>query len=642
MSVFQHSPLESPANDIRLLQLHASCDGDDQPISCTIVHTPLAESPPYVALSYTWGNESPTETILVNDTLIQVRQNLYCALRSLRHESISSALWVDALCINQKDAEEKAHQVQNMKRIFQTAVIVIGWLGQPTHGNDQALSRIGQIGKAFEELGGQEAIWRLNRSAQQQDSAQQALAWADLERILAQVDDIFNDGGLFPTEALYDLQRRDYWSRLWILQEICVARELEFIYGTGRIRSSHFFAAFGFYCMRLRQIVNKFLALQNAKSPADSKLSDFEQSMMPRIPLKTKLGTLIGARRGFQRNQQGGDETLLQLAIRANVQVDPGYSMGVKDPKDRIYALLGVAKDCDDLAIKLDYRESTKCGEVYTNVALSWLRSGQIDILALCQFPKFKDDFESSLPTWVPDLRGPIRRPCGGYRENSLFAAAGETQQHVGVESCYQKIIQLRGTVVDTIQDAGSAWNPEKNLDSSGNYIFNYAAAGILFEEVEDFVKTSFCKRDNVYQPDTQLEELVWRIPVADQDLGTLVEQRANSGSRQGYEDAKRAIQIGPEEQARHSDIRTAYTRTMEYCHNRRPFLSTKGYVGLAPADAQGGDLICILLGAYLPFILRTHEDRKTVELIGEAYVHGIMDGEFMETDPRIDTFTLR
>lgn len=70
----------------------------------------------------------------------------------------------------------------------------------------------------------------------------------------------------------------------------------------------------------------------------------------------------------------------------------------------------------------------------------------------------------------------------------------------------------------------------------------------------------------------------------------------------------------------------------MNEIHSRRLFLSDKGYVGLAPDDAQTGDVVCILFGALVPFVLREKVGRRQYQLIGEAYVYGIMDGEFLAT----------
>ena len=66
-----------------------------------------------------------------------------------------------------------------------------------------------------------------------------------------------------------------------------------------------------------------------------------------------------------------------------------------------------------------------------------------------------------------------------------------------------------------------------------------------------------------------------------------------------------------------------------------------KGFVGLAPKHVENGDLIVIFPGAKFPYVLRRFDDGKCI-LVGEAFVHGIMYGEFMSKDPEIEEFVLR
>jgi hypothetical protein len=70
----------------------------------------------------------------------------------------------------------------------------------------------------------------------------------------------------------------------------------------------------------------------------------------------------------------------------------------------------------------------------------------------------------------------------------------------------------------------------------------------------------------------------------------------------------------------------------------RRPFTSEKGYVGLGPDDIVPGDKIVVFCGAEMPHVLRTGADGVTT-LIGDVYVHGIMDG--LEGPHAIQTFEL-
>ncbi|KIM98268.1 hypothetical protein OIDMADRAFT_69443, partial [Oidiodendron maius Zn] len=84
----------------------------------------------YTALSYTWGDPTVTKEILVNGKPLQVTTNLESALRHLRQSDDAFVLWVDAVCINQKDnVEEKNSQIVQMGAIYRSAAVVLLWLG---------------------------------------------------------------------------------------------------------------------------------------------------------------------------------------------------------------------------------------------------------------------------------------------------------------------------------------------------------------------------------------------------------------------------------------------------------------------------------------------------------------------------------
>jgi hypothetical protein len=83
------------------------------------------------------------------------------------------------------------------------------------------------------------------------------------------------------------------------------------------------------------------------------------------------------------------------------------------------------------------------------------------------------------------------------------------------------------------------------------------------------------------------------------------------------------------------------YSTLNTVANNRRPFKSDKGHLGLAPESAEIGDIVCIFHGAVVPFVLRPEADGR-YRLLGEAYVHGIMDGEFMSTAHSTENFILR
>ena len=82
--------------------LHLHPGTETAPIVCTLHHVQLSKDPPYEALSYQWGPESPLKIVQIDGQLRHMRSNLYFALQHLRRRRKARILWVDALCINQK------------------------------------------------------------------------------------------------------------------------------------------------------------------------------------------------------------------------------------------------------------------------------------------------------------------------------------------------------------------------------------------------------------------------------------------------------------------------------------------------------------------------------------------------------------
>ncbi|CAI9633045.1 unnamed protein product [Alternaria burnsii] len=84
----------------------------------------------YDALSYAWGNATPSAKCICDGNAILLRDNLDSALRYLRKPQDVRYVWIDFLCINQNDLVEKAFQIPRMKTIFSKASTVVVWLGK--------------------------------------------------------------------------------------------------------------------------------------------------------------------------------------------------------------------------------------------------------------------------------------------------------------------------------------------------------------------------------------------------------------------------------------------------------------------------------------------------------------------------------
>jgi hypothetical protein len=143
MPGFAYRPLERARREIRLLQIlprHSEAvNADDaDSIQCALEHASLDDKPEFQALSYTWGDASRVRKITLNGAVVTVTENLELALRHLQSGSLVKRLWVDAICINQQDDHERSAQVQQMRTIYESASLVIVWLGPAADDSDLA------------------------------------------------------------------------------------------------------------------------------------------------------------------------------------------------------------------------------------------------------------------------------------------------------------------------------------------------------------------------------------------------------------------------------------------------------------------------------------------------------------------------
>ena|SRR5438045_831816 len=116
---YQYSPFDPKERQIRLVTLEPGAWLDR--ICCSIDTISFDGQPIYEALSYVWGDPENRRPIQLNDHLFEVTENLWMVLRRLRDHAIRRVLWVDAICINQTDNEEKSQQVAMMGRYTEAA-----------------------------------------------------------------------------------------------------------------------------------------------------------------------------------------------------------------------------------------------------------------------------------------------------------------------------------------------------------------------------------------------------------------------------------------------------------------------------------------------------------------------------------------
>jgi hypothetical protein len=202
---------------------------------------------------------------------------------------------------------------------------------------------------------------------------------------------------------------------------------------------------------------------------------------------------------------------------------------------------------------------------------------------------------------------------------------------------------------VDTIKQVGDVWMP----DEGGN--FDHALAKIYLNQIEHFCAEAESQRVSPSHselgheiPHNQLDTGLskpngltgarWKVPCADQAYSTGTRFRATAAIKDDYDEFRKYIVEYPLSslQPRTSPCNNYYC-SVQYQYYQRPFISHSGYVGLSPARSNPGDGVYVVFGANIPFVFREHPDGYC-QLIGEAYVDGIMDGEFMLSNPAPET----
>lgn len=128
------SRLDSEDHQVRILVVEPASSADE-PIVCSLVTTPLSSAPPFDALSYCWGAETSREVLRIDGLLggdLSVSRSVVAALRRLRPKEQASklAIWIDQICINQRDFDERKEQVRLMAEIYSGAARVHVWLGE--------------------------------------------------------------------------------------------------------------------------------------------------------------------------------------------------------------------------------------------------------------------------------------------------------------------------------------------------------------------------------------------------------------------------------------------------------------------------------------------------------------------------------
>ncbi|KAK3066781.1 hypothetical protein LTR53_016721 [Teratosphaeriaceae sp. CCFEE 6253] len=241
-----YQPLDASKRQIRLVRPNLitgfDCDAQCLVEACELRVFSLDDKPQYKALSYHWGRNEAICPILLNDERFYVRPNLHAVLQLLREEQERDLLdpdrcmwiFVDAICIDQRDLDERSSQVGLMGDVYRGATEVIAWLG---HGGDDLAQDVREHVNAYGFLDDPGA-WQARF-----DGIRVALVYSAARRLVAgkqpradAVAEWFESLGQDMVQAMVTpLVRQPFWSRLWIVQEVVLAQRLVIWYRTLRV-----------------------------------------------------------------------------------------------------------------------------------------------------------------------------------------------------------------------------------------------------------------------------------------------------------------------------------------------------------------------------------------------------------------------
>jgi hypothetical protein len=147
---FHYEPLNASNDSFRLCKILPGLG--DSPVLCELTNEAIStQSGNYEALSYTWGTGRQQRWIKLNDKAYYVQPSLLLALRAIRKHDESLLVWIDAVCINQSDDTERAHQVLMMGDIYRNARQVLAGIGLAADGSDAFFDYLANIGNTDDD-----------------------------------------------------------------------------------------------------------------------------------------------------------------------------------------------------------------------------------------------------------------------------------------------------------------------------------------------------------------------------------------------------------------------------------------------------------------------------------------------------------
>lgn len=518
----------------------------------------------YMAVSYVWGDESERMTIGINNASVKVTHNLYQFLKQMRSQKYwRGPYWVDAICINQSDDEEKSNQVSMMSRIFSETWLGIVWLGPQSDDSHMAFDLFEGFEAKIQEVHNRRTF-------------PNARALKDVW-----FGDYLASSSPRAWQAAFKLWSRPWFHRIWTVQEFVLPYDLDILCGPRRLS--------------WRTLLTFNNALQSLDAQNRRKIGigsgdgniirGFETACWHRShwyrPEWCRRGPYIEWRIFPEHHNVERVSDLTDLLNSVRMQ----RHRETTDDRDKIYGLLGLNPD---ETFPVDYTMSV--ASVYHRFALHYLcKADPWRILFNAGYPKAT----TQLPTWVPDWSA-RRQPSNHNFRPELYNGAGGVLFCPGTFRLSHDRMALigRGLIIGPVMYCQSA-TPTDFHDLSGYSRRSWVEAN---ESLADHILAY----ENLQTSSKDLDDLVLEKLLKIISFGLEYDDEGN-GKRMLHPPSPKHMLSAP-----------------DYTQGRAFFVAEGGFAGLGPRDSEPCDVAVIFIGLPFPFIVRPKD--KHVEIVGPCY----------------------
>lgn len=585
---YEYTSLASGGPHIRLLKIHRTAPLAE--LQCSLESFSFTKTKPYTALSYCWGKNATADVPLeIDGRRMLVGKTVWDFIWQQRSWLRATYVWIDAICIDQSNKDEKSIQVRLMQDIYAKSTRVVGWLSSSPNDQD-FLSLWPVLRIAMQER--DEPTTRNSFKALIVDSQTSGLA-----------------GGLDKTLCcLRDLLNNQYFERVWIVQEVVMGSTVHIRYGD-MCFTWEVIAAVAMLVLTNRQLYGSLHAIGEPSS-------------------------------SLREGQETGRRAFNILAvsdIRATKRLDaPGNQHSVSrllaltsegfmatDPRDKVFALFGLAKNFSNFAQTVNYRLTVE--EVFLETARLIVRTEGWPLMLRFAGRGYDltdladSEVQGFLPSWVPNW---------GCRKRGLVApydwspGVGQTPTLLGHS------LVLRSHRICTIQHLGPKTTFLNDLDiplpEIGHTYPIQSGVGSWYRMSRQLARTHSSPRNN----EDAIDGEFWRLCMAtskNREEGYLSEARRVFESflfSQTIEENGSAEEILQRRQELHNLPHLMNGGFAGTVTGKRLAISECGRMALVPPGTQQGDQIHWVFGALSPLVLR-QKGNGSYELIGSCHLQG-------------------